>query len=87
MILSSYGYQQLTDMMITSGFSDANDKSTIFSAAALSTALSTVADIKASATAVTCIVTNNGTVAGEEAAQLYLGYPESAGEPPKVCQS
>jgi beta-glucosidase len=28
-------------------------------------------------------VKNSGSVAGAEVAQLYLGYPESAGEPPK----
>ena len=43
-------------------------------------------DLKATATSVTCTVTNTGTVAGEEVAQLYLGYPEAAGEPPKVLR-
>ncbi|KAJ7028340.1 glycoside hydrolase family 3 protein [Mycena alexandri] len=31
-------------------------------------------------------VKNNGTVAGTEIPQLYLGYPQSAGEPPKVLR-
>ncbi|KAJ7728884.1 glycoside hydrolase family 3 protein [Mycena metata] len=31
-------------------------------------------------------VKNNGTVAGTEIPQLYLGYPHSAGEPPKVLR-
>ena len=29
---------------------------------------------------------NNGGVAGAEVAQMYLGYPKSAGEPPKVLR-
>ncbi|KAJ7473766.1 glycoside hydrolase family 3 protein [Mycena galericulata] len=31
-------------------------------------------------------VKNNGTVAGTEIPQLYLGYPPAAGEPPKVLR-
>ncbi|KAJ7465974.1 glycoside hydrolase family 3 protein [Mycena latifolia] len=31
-------------------------------------------------------ITNTGTVAGTEIPQLYLGYPTSAGEPPKVLR-
>jgi beta-glucosidase len=31
-------------------------------------------------------VTNNGTVSGAEVAQFYLGFPSSAGEPPKVLR-
>ena len=32
---------------------------------------------------VSATVTNTGTVAGSDAAQLYLGYPSAAGEPPR----
>ena len=32
---------------------------------------------------VTATVTNDGTVAGSDAAQLYLGFPAAAGEPPR----
>ena len=32
---------------------------------------------------VSAVVTNTGTVAGSDAAQLYLGYPGAAGEPPR----
>jgi len=31
-------------------------------------------------------VTNNGTIAGNEVAQFYLGYPPEVGEPPKVLK-
>lgn len=31
-------------------------------------------------------VTNTGEVAGNEVSQLYLGFPESAGEPPQVLR-
>eukprot|EP01052_Picozoa_sp_SAG31_P026698 SAG31_NODE_2440_length_5690_cov_23.385262_4_plen_190_part_00 len=37
-------------------------------------------------TVVTAIVTNVGGKVGAEVAQLYLGYPPSAGEPPKVLR-
>ena len=43
-------------------------------------------DIKATQDSVSLTVTNNGTVRGAEVAQLYLGYPPSAGEPPKVLR-
>ena len=39
--------------------------------------------LRASATAVTVDVQNTGKVDGAEVAQLYLGFPASAGEPPK----
>ncbi|WP_428374956.1 glycoside hydrolase family 3 C-terminal domain-containing protein [Lichenicoccus sp.] len=32
---------------------------------------------------VSAVVTNTGTIAGSDAAQLYLGYPAAAGEPPR----
>jgi beta-glucosidase len=35
---------------------------------------------------VSCKVTNSGKVAGSEVPQLYLSYPASAGEPPKVLR-
>jgi len=35
---------------------------------------------------VTVSITNNGTVAGADVVQLYLGYPSAAGEPPKVLR-
>jgi len=35
---------------------------------------------------VSVTVTNSGGVAGAEVAQLYLGYPASAGEPPQVLR-
>lgn len=31
-------------------------------------------------------VTNTGNVTGAEVPQLYIGYPESAGEPPKMLR-
>ena len=42
--------------------------------------------IQASSTSVTATVENSGSVAGAEVAQLYLGFPASAGEPPKVLR-
>ena len=42
--------------------------------------------IKATQDSVSLTVKNNGTVPGAEVAQLYLGYPPSAGEPPKVLR-
>lgn len=35
---------------------------------------------------ITVSVKNSGTLAGTEISQLYLGYPASAGEPPKVLR-
>jgi len=35
---------------------------------------------------VTCSISNTGSVWGSEVAQLYLGFPESAGEPPKLLR-
>jgi beta-glucosidase len=35
---------------------------------------------------VTFTVQNNGTVSGTEIPQLYLGFPNAAGEPPKVLR-
>jgi len=35
---------------------------------------------------VTFTIQNNGTVDGAEIAQIYLSYPQSAGEPPKVLR-
>eukprot|EP00937_MAST-01D_sp_MAST-1D-sp2_P003732 g3732.t1 len=43
----------------------------------------TYANVTASAAAVSVDVTNTGTTAGHEVAQLYLGFPASAGEPPQ----
>ena len=40
-------------------------------------------DISANRSTVTFSVRNNGTRFGMEAAQLYLGFPTSTGEPPK----
>lgn len=39
--------------------------------------------LAASKTAVTVQIENSGKVAGAEVVQLYLGFPASAGEPPK----
>ena len=39
--------------------------------------------ITVTANSVTVKVANTGTVAGAEVAQLYLGFPATAGEPPK----
>jgi len=35
---------------------------------------------------VTADITNTGNYAGEEVVQLYLGFPASAGEPPKILR-
>ena len=35
---------------------------------------------------VTFTVKNTGTAAGAEIPQMYLGFPDSAGEPPKVAR-
>jgi beta-glucosidase len=42
--------------------------------------------LSVSGTTITFTVKNNGTVAGTEIPQLYLGFPASAGEPPKVLR-
>jgi hypothetical protein len=49
-------------------------------------------NLTATASGVSFTLTNTGSVAGAEVAQLYLGFPASAGEPPqqlkgfqKVC--
>ena len=39
-------------------------------------------DVTATSKQVTVTVTNTGSVQGSEVAQLYLGFPASAGEPP-----
>jgi len=41
------------------------------------------AGLEASSAAITFTVTNMGATAGSEVAQLYLTFPEAAGEPPK----
>jgi len=43
--------------------------------------------IKATAFQVSVTVGNTGSRSGAEVAQLYLGYPASAGEPPKVLRA
>ena len=43
-------------------------------------------DLVITSSAVSFTLQNNGTVAGAEVAQLYLAYPEAAGEPPKVLR-
>ena len=43
--------------------------------------------LKASKTAVSVTVTNNGTVAGAEVVQLYLSFPAAAGEPPNQLKA
>ncbi|KAH3762986.1 glycoside hydrolase superfamily [Pelomyxa schiedti] len=42
--------------------------------------------IYASSVGVKFVLKNTGSVAGAEVAQLYLGYPPEAGEPPKVLR-
>ena len=37
--------------------------------------------------AVSVVVTNTGAVAGAEVAQLYVNYPEAAGEPPQLLRA
>ena len=44
------------------------------------------AGLKTTGRTVTAEVTNTGKVAGAEVAQMYLGYPESAGEPVRVLR-
>jgi beta-glucosidase len=40
-------------------------------------------DVKATSTSISATVVNTGKVSGSEVAQMYLGFPEEAGEPPK----
>eukprot|EP01106_Pelomyxa_sp_JSP_P002149 TRINITY_DN1325_c0_g1_i5.p1 TRINITY_DN1325_c0_g1~~TRINITY_DN1325_c0_g1_i5.p1 ORF type:complete len:125 (-),score=36.04 TRINITY_DN1325_c0_g1_i5:115-489(-) len=42
--------------------------------------------VTATKDAVSLYVTNTGTRSGAEVPQLYLGYPPSSGEPPKVLR-
>jgi beta-glucosidase len=44
-------------------------------------------DLKCTKTSCTFTVSNTGTVAGSEVAQLYLSFPVSAGEPPKQLKA
>eukprot|EP01063_Lacrimia_lanifica_P022615 TRINITY_DN30158_c0_g1_i1.p1 TRINITY_DN30158_c0_g1~~TRINITY_DN30158_c0_g1_i1.p1 ORF type:complete len:732 (+),score=179.57 TRINITY_DN30158_c0_g1_i1:65-2260(+) len=44
------------------------------------------ADLTVSTRGVTFTVTNTGRVAGAEVAQLYLGFPPAAGEPPQLLK-
>ncbi len=37
-------------------------------------------------TSFTLSITNSGTVSGMEAAQLYIGFPSAADEPPKILR-
>lgn len=46
----------------------------------------TIASAGTNAYTVTVSIKNTGTLAGTEISQLYLGYPASAGEPPKVLR-
>lgn len=46
----------------------------------------TITSAGTNAYTVTVSVKNAGTLAGTEISQLYLGYPASAGEPPKVLR-
>jgi beta-glucosidase len=41
----------------------------------------------ASAAGASVTVTNSGRVAGQEVVQLYLGFPEAAGEPPQQLKA
>jgi beta-glucosidase len=43
-------------------------------------------NLSASQTSISFTLTNSGSLAGAEVAQLYLGFPASAGEPPKVLK-
>jgi len=44
------------------------------------------ADISVQGRVVNCSITNTGDVAGKEIVQLYIGFPEEAGEPPKLLK-
>lgn len=44
-------------------------------------------NLKVTGTTITATVTNTGAVAGSEIAQLYLGFPKTAGEPPQQVSS
>jgi beta-glucosidase len=43
-------------------------------------------NLKANAKSVSVTVTNSGAVSGAEVAQLYLGFPSDAGEPPQLLK-
>ena len=49
-------------------------------------ALAVVMDKPGIPSTVTAKIENAGKVAGAEVAQLYLGFPAAAGEPPKARQ-
>jgi beta-glucosidase len=52
------------------------------------TGLSVTGDVSASdSTTIAFTLTNTGAVQGAEVAQLYIGYPASAGEPPQVLKA
>ena len=55
----------------------------ILIAVGLSYATFKYSGIKASPTSISAIVENTGKVEGAEVAQMYLGFPAEAGEPPK----
>jgi beta-glucosidase len=42
--------------------------------------------LAAAATGVSCTVTNTGALHGAEVAQLYIGFPDASGEPPKLLR-
>ena len=46
----------------------------------------TIASAGTNSYTVTATIKNTGALAGTEIAQLYLGFPTSAGEPPKVLK-
>jgi len=85
------GWRGLKDDQVTFPFGHGLSY-TNFSYSSLKIAVtgSLVADVHASCSAaVACVsarVTNIGHVKGAEVAQLYLGFPEGSGEPPKVLK-